>query len=171
MSAPSGGESGVGPAREVSEAGRLITKLRRWWRNAIFPSTFQSTKIRNTCGKSIGRSGIEGMTGSNRDTGWILRRAGFFTSITTVRGFGSMSGLSRVRSRGSRGKAASENRHPHSLMRSESKRTAGSIHLKSFGERPGHFCIAAKGVNRIICMSGTYDPLSNAIAGRDGAWN
>ena len=71
-SAPSGGESGAGSAREVSEAGQVITKKRRWWRNAIFPSTFQSTKIRNTCGKSIGRSGIEGMTGSNRDTGWIL---------------------------------------------------------------------------------------------------
>ena len=72
LSAPSGRESGAGTAREVSEAGRLITKLRRWWRNAIFTVTFQSTKIRNTCGKSIGRSGIEGMTGSNRDTGWIL---------------------------------------------------------------------------------------------------
>ena len=47
-------------------------RKRRWWRKGTFPVTFQSTKIRNTCGKSIGRSGIEGMTGSNRDTGWIL---------------------------------------------------------------------------------------------------
>ena len=72
LSAPSGQGSGSGPAREVSGVGWLITKKRMWWRNAIFSGTFQSTKIRNTCGKSIGRAGIEGMTGSNRDTCWIL---------------------------------------------------------------------------------------------------
>ena len=53
LSAPSGRKSGTGPARGVSEVGRLITKLRRWWRNAIFPGTFQSTKIRNTDGKEV----------------------------------------------------------------------------------------------------------------------
>ena len=45
--APSGRESGAGPAREVSEVGRLITKLRRWWRKGTFTGTFQSTGYRN----------------------------------------------------------------------------------------------------------------------------
>ena len=41
---PSGGENGAGPTRGASEAGRLITKSRRWWRKAAFPGTCQSTK-------------------------------------------------------------------------------------------------------------------------------
>ena len=53
LSAPSGQGSGSGPAREASETGRFITKSRRWWRNAIFPGTFQSTKIRITDGKEV----------------------------------------------------------------------------------------------------------------------
>ena len=32
------------PAGDVAEAGRLITKSRRWWRKAAFPGTCQSTK-------------------------------------------------------------------------------------------------------------------------------
>ena len=44
LSAPSGGENEAGPARDVSEAGRLITKSRRWWKKAAFPGTCQSTK-------------------------------------------------------------------------------------------------------------------------------
>ena len=42
--APSGGEIEACPAREVSEAGRFITKSRRWWQKAAFPGTCQSTK-------------------------------------------------------------------------------------------------------------------------------
>ena len=52
-SAPSGGESGAGPVWEVSEAGRLITKLRRWWRKGTFTATFQSTGYRITVGKEV----------------------------------------------------------------------------------------------------------------------
>ena len=46
--APSGQESGSGPAREVSGVGRLITESRRWWRKGDFSVTFQSTGNRNT---------------------------------------------------------------------------------------------------------------------------
>ena len=37
-------KNGGGPARGASEAGRLITKSRRWWKKAAFPGTCQSTK-------------------------------------------------------------------------------------------------------------------------------
>ena len=41
--------------REASEAGPLTTNSRRWWQNAVFPGTCQSTKIRNTCRKALER--------------------------------------------------------------------------------------------------------------------
>ncbi len=53
--APSGRGAGAMPMRETSEAGRIITYSRRWWQNAVFPGTCQSTKTRNTRRKGTGK--------------------------------------------------------------------------------------------------------------------
>ena len=55
LSAPAGGEIEAWPARDVSDAGRLITKFRRWWKKAVFSGTCQSTKFRNTDRRALER--------------------------------------------------------------------------------------------------------------------
>ena len=53
--APSGWESGAGPAREASETGRLITKSRRWWRKAVSPGTFRTIGAKLQEGEHVAR--------------------------------------------------------------------------------------------------------------------
>ena len=51
---PSPSQNGTveGPLRATSDAGQLITKMRRWWRYAVFSGTFQLGKGRSL--KNIG---------------------------------------------------------------------------------------------------------------------
>ena len=53
--APSGRGAEAMPMREASEAGLITTYSRRWWQNAVFPGTCQSTKTRNTRRKALER--------------------------------------------------------------------------------------------------------------------
>ena len=84
LSAPFGRKSGTGPARGVSEAGRVITKLRRWWRNAIFSGTFQSTKIRNTDGKEVVKKSEKKKVRTTVHVGTAYEAAGYIEPSETL---------------------------------------------------------------------------------------
>lgn len=74
----------TGPAREASEAGRFITKSRWWWRNAIFPGTFQSTKIRITDGKEVVKKSEKKKVRTTVHVGTAYEAAGYIEPSETL---------------------------------------------------------------------------------------
>ena len=84
LSAPSGQGSGSGLAREVSGVGWLITESRRWWRNAIFPGTCQSTKIRNTDGKEVVKKSEKKKVRTTVHVGTAYEAAGYIEPSETL---------------------------------------------------------------------------------------